>query len=260
MTRSLLLAAAMLLFAAGAHAQPTPWTLDPVHSRIGFTARHLGFAKVKGEFKKFSAPVLEADAKTGKITKLEAEVDTTSITTGVEKRDAHLRADDFFAADKFPKAKLVLKSVKWAGKKLNAVVSLTVRDVTKDVKLTGELLGMTTVNFGQGPQLRAGYEATGKINRKEFGLKFGGLAEGVSVVGDDVELNLELEMSAPQPATPTAKAATGAGPGSATATAAGKRTSGAPAAAPAAAKSATPAAAKPAAAKQAAAQPGTAKP
>jgi polyisoprenoid-binding protein YceI len=241
MTRQLSIAAALLLFAAGAHAQPIAWTLDPAHSRIGFTARHLGFAKVKGEFKKFSAPVLEADAKTGKVTKLEAEVETTSIATGVDKRDAHLRADDFFAADKFPKAKLVLKTVKWAGKKFNAVAALTVRDVTKDVKLTGELLGMQTVNFGQGPQLRAGYEATGKINRKDFGLKFNGLAEGVSVVGDDVELNLELELSATPPAQATAaKPADATKP--AVATAAAAKPAAGPAA-PASTKPAAPAAA-----------------
>ena len=211
MTRPLLIAG-LLLFAASAHAQPVPWTLDPAHSHVGFTARHLGFSKVRGEFKKFAAPVLEADAKTGKITKLEAEAEAASVNTDSERRDADLRSDNFFAADKFPKVKLVLKSVKWAGKKLNAVVTLTIRDVTKDVKMTGALLGMQTVNFGHGPQLRAGYEASGKINRKEFGLKFSGLAEGVSIVGDEVDLDLEIEMSAPPPAPTAAKPAPAAAP------------------------------------------------
>jgi polyisoprenoid-binding protein YceI len=240
MTRPLVIAAGLLLFAASAHAQPVAWTLDPAHSQAGFTARHLGFSKVRGEFKKFSAPVLEADAKTGKITKLEAEAEAASITTGVDKRDAHLRSDDFFAADKFPKVKLVLKSVKWAGKKLNAVVTLTIRDVTKDVKMTGELLGFQTVNFGQGPQLRAGYEANGKINRKDFGLKFSGLAEGVSIVGDDVELSLALEMSTAVPAPAAAKPA-------AAKPAAASSAAPAPAAAAPATKPAAPATAKPAA-------------
>ena len=241
MTRPLLIVASLWLLAAAAHAQPVAWTMDPAHSHVGFTARHLGFAKVRGEFKKFAAPVIEADTKTGKITKLEAEADAASITTGVDKRDAHLRSNDFFAADKFPKVKLVLKSAKWAGKKLNAVVALTIRDVTKDVKLSGELLGMQSVNFGQGPQLRAGYEAMGKINRKEFGLAFSGVAEGVSIVADEVELNLSLEMSTPAPAaTKPVAAAPGATP-----------------AAPVAAKPAAPAAAKPASAPAASAKPAT---
>lgn len=206
MTRMLLTAASMLLIAAGASAQPTAWSLDTAHSHIGFTARHLGFAKVRGELKKFSATI-EADGKTGRITKLDAEADATSVDTGVAKRDEDLRSDHFFAADKFPKLKLVLKSIKWKGNAFTAVVALTIRDVTKDVKLQGSLLGVQKVDFGRGPQLRAGYEATGKINRKEFGLSFNGLAEGVSIVSDEVELNLEIEMSMPAPtaATPAAK-------------------------------------------------------
>jgi polyisoprenoid-binding protein YceI len=68
---ALSVATAALLFSASAHAESVPWTIDPMHSQIGFTAHHLGFAKVHGEFKKFSAKI-EADAKTGKISKLEA--------------------------------------------------------------------------------------------------------------------------------------------------------------------------------------------
>jgi polyisoprenoid-binding protein YceI len=142
MNRTLLAAAAVLLFAAGAQAQSASWSLDPAHSRAGFTARHLGFAKVRGEFKKFTATSIEADTKTGKITKLEAEADARSVDTGVDKRDEDLRSDHFFAADKYPKVKFVLKSIKWKGKAFTAVVSLTMRDVTKDVKLSGELLGL----------------------------------------------------------------------------------------------------------------------
>ena len=167
-----------------------------VHTHVGFTARHLGFAKVRGELTKFSAKI-EADAKTGKITKLEAEADARSVDTGVQKRDDDLRSDHFFAADKYPTLKLVLKSVKWKGQKFTATVALTIRDVTKDVKLEGELLGVQKVDFGRGPQMRAAYEAHGEINRKEFGLSFSGLAEGIAIVSDEVELDLELEMSMP---------------------------------------------------------------
>jgi polyisoprenoid-binding protein YceI len=195
MNRASLTLAAALLFATAAKAQPVTWTLDPGHSHVGFSARHLGFAKVRGEFQKVSATIT-ADAKTGKITALEAEADAKSVDTGVQKRDDHLRSDDFFNAEKFPKLKMVLKTIKWSGKKFTATVALTIRDVTKDVKFQGELLGVQTVNFGQGAHQRAGYEAHARINRKDFGLKFAGVAEGVALVGDEVELQLELEMTA----------------------------------------------------------------
>jgi polyisoprenoid-binding protein YceI len=202
---------AVLLLSATAHAESVAWNMDPAHSRIGFTARHLGFAKVSGQFKKFSAKV-EADAKTGKLTKLEAEADAKSVDTGVDKRDAHLRSDDFFGADQFPTLKLELKSIKWKGKAFTATVALTIRDVTKDVKLEGTLEGPQTVNFGQGPQLRAAYEAHAKIKRKEFGLKFSGLTEGIALVGDDVEMTLESEMSMAQTAAVPASAQTATPP------------------------------------------------
>jgi polyisoprenoid-binding protein YceI len=187
---------AALCIATSAHAQPVEWTLDNNHTHIGFVARHLGFTKVRGEFKKFSATI-EADQKTAKITKLEAEADTKTVDTGVEKRDDDLRSDHFFAADKFPTLKLVLKSIQWKGNKFTATCALTMRDVTKDVKFEGELLGVHTVDFGRGPSQRAGYEARATVNRKDFGLNFNGLAEGVAIVSDNVDLELEIEMSVP---------------------------------------------------------------
>jgi polyisoprenoid-binding protein YceI len=183
------------LTAATAAAQEASWKLDPAHSHIGFTARHLAFAKVRGEFTKFSAPVLKADAKTGKLTALEAEAEAASVDSDNGKRDAHLRSDDFFAAAKHPKLKLELNSIKWKGNKFTATVALTIRGITKDVKFEGELLGVRTVNFGQGAHQRAAYEASATIDRNDFGLKFSGLAEGISIVGDKVELDLEIEMS-----------------------------------------------------------------
>jgi polyisoprenoid-binding protein YceI len=241
--------AAVLLLSATAHAESVPWNLDPAHAHIGFTARHLGFAKVNGQFKKFSAKI-EADAKTGKITKLEAEADAKSVDTGVEKRDNHLRSDDFFGADKYPTLKLELKTIKWKGKAFTATVALTIRDVTKDVKLDGTMEGPQTVNFGQGPQQRAAFEAHAKIKRKDFGLKFAGLVEGISIVGDDVEMTIETELSMAQPAPAPASAQTAA-PATGKAVAAAQ-----PAASPAAAQPAP--AAKTVAAAPPAAKPGAA--
>lgn len=196
MLKSTLTSIAVLFVSTNVQAQPVAWTIDANHSNIGFTARHLGFTKVHGKFKAFAATV-EADAKTAKITKLEAEADTKTVDTGVEKRDDDLRSDNFFNAEKFPKLKLVLKKIQWKGNTFTATVALTMRDVTKDVKFDGKLAGVQTIDFGKGPHQRAAYEAHAKVNRKDFGLKFGGLAEGIAIVSDEVEIDLEVEMSVP---------------------------------------------------------------
>ncbi len=174
--------------------QSVEWSLDAVHSNVGFVARHLGFAKVKGEFKDYSATV-SAHPQTGKITGLTARAKVASVTTGMSKRDDHLRADDFFNAEKFPEMKLELKSIRWAGKKFRAQVELTIRDVTKVVPFTGELLGLHKADFGGGDALHAGYEATATINRQDFGLSFSKVAEGVAVVSDKVDIRLNVEIS-----------------------------------------------------------------
>jgi polyisoprenoid-binding protein YceI len=192
--------------AANPNDKSVDWTLDPAHSQIGFTARHLGFSKANGHFKKFSA-VIKGDPKTAKLSSLEATADTASIDTGIEKRDTHLRSDDFFNAEKYPQLKLVTRSIKWNGSKFTANVDLTIRDVTKSVPFKGELLGVHNVNFGQGEQLRAGYEATATINRKDFGLKWNMVTEGLSVVADPIEIELAAEISYP-PTAPTAAATT----------------------------------------------------
>jgi polyisoprenoid-binding protein YceI len=178
---------------------PVDWTLDAGHSRVAFIARHLGFSKVEGTFKKFAATI-KADSKTGKISALEATADTASIDTGIEKRDAHLKSDDFFNAAQFPQLKLVVKKITWTGNKFTATADLTMRDITKPITLKGEFLGSHTVNFGQGPTQRAGYEVSGKISRKDFGLKYSAVTEGISIVSDEVELQLQAEIGYTAPA------------------------------------------------------------
>jgi len=195
---------AIALIPSAALGQVTEWKLDKNHSQIGFTARHLGFAKVNGHFTSFQVTDLKADASNGRITALTAEVDATSVDTGIKKRDDHLRSDDFFAAATHPKMVLKLKSITWDGDEFDAVVALTLRGTTREVAMKGEKLGFSTVNFGQGPQLRTAYEATGKVNRKEFGLNFSGLAEGVSIVGDEVTLKLEASFWTPASVVQTA--------------------------------------------------------
>lgn len=202
MKRSLsLLAAGILLASSPLFAEESssvPWTLDKNHSHVGFSVRHLGISKVRGEFTDFSGTFM-ADPETGKLTHVDATVQVDSVDTGIEGRDNHLKAEDFFAADKFPQMRLVTKKIQWRGSDtFVATVDLTIRDQTHPVRFTGEFLGSHMVAFGNGPKhRRAGYSASARIDRKKFGLMFNSLAEGVSVVGDRVQIELEVELSAP---------------------------------------------------------------
>jgi polyisoprenoid-binding protein YceI len=195
---SMFLFASALLVAAAAANPPAAkgkavWEVDPMHSEVGFSVRHLGISKIGGVFKSYNA-VMEADPTTAKLTALEATVQTASIDTGIAQRDDHLRSDEFFGAANYPVMRAKLQTIRWQGNRFTARVDLTIRDVTKTIAVTGELLGVHKVNFGQGDQLRAGYEATATINRQEFGLKFNKLAEGVAMVGNEVTIHINVEM------------------------------------------------------------------
>jgi len=189
---------ALCTLAGTAHAENLDWKVDNAHTHVGFMVRHLGISKVRGEFKDYSADI-KAD-KNGKLTDLEASAKTGSIDTGIAKRDTHLKSDDFLNAEKYPDLKLKMKSIKWKDKTFTADVDVTIRDVTKTVKFNGELLGTQKVNFGA-LQQRAAYTATAKINRKDVGLKWSQLTEGVAIVADEVNIELESEIYAPLPST-----------------------------------------------------------
>ena len=170
------------------------WELDKGHSYVGFSVRHLGITNVRGEFEDYEA-VIHADPTTGKVTTIEATAKADSVDTGIEGRDNHLKSDDFFNAKKYPTLKLKSKSIEWKGNEVSGVATVTIRNVSKDVKFTGKLIGTQKVNFGDGDQLRAGYELTATINRQDFGLKFNRMAEGVSVVSNQVEIVIEAQAS-----------------------------------------------------------------
>lgn len=189
----LLVTIAFLFSIQTARAGEIDWQLDKNHSEIGFWVRHLGLSKVRGRFKEFDAPVIKADAKTGKISAVEAIAKTASIDTDNGKRDDHLRSDDFFAAARHPDLRLELESIKWKGDDFTGQVTLTMRGVSKTVPFEGELVGTHEVDFG-GRQLRAGYQLSAKISRKAFGLRFNKLAEGVAVVGDEVTIQIDVQI------------------------------------------------------------------
>jgi polyisoprenoid-binding protein YceI len=184
-----------LLAATPAAATEVEWNLDKAHSSVGFSVRHLGVSKVKGEFSDYSATV-KGD-ETGKLTVVEATIKTTSVDTGIKKRDDHLRSDDFFNAEKFPDLKVKLKKAEYKGGEVTVTADITIRDKTKTITLTGEFNPAKKLDIGYGPQFHTGYSLKGKLNRQDFGLKFNAIAEGTSVVADDVDLLIEAEFQRP---------------------------------------------------------------
>jgi len=171
----------------------TNWQLDKAHSSVNFTVRHLGISKVNGNFKDFDA-IIYADKNTGKLTSFEGTVKVSSVNTGISKRDDHLKADDFFSANKFPDMKMKSVSIIFNGNNFSGVVDFTMKGVTKRQTYSGEFLGTRIADFGSGKTKRAGYSLTLKVNRQDYGLSFNRLAEGVSIVGDEVTINIEIEM------------------------------------------------------------------
>lgn len=196
MRKVFILAMAVLAFSGLTQAQAADWTLDHMHSRVGFSVPHLGISKVNGQFKDYAAE-LTADPATGKISALKATVKIASVDTDIEARDNHLRSPDFFDAEKFPAMTFVLKEAKWEGKSLALHGDLTIKGVTKKVVFKGEFRGPQKINMGQGDQLRSGYSLTTVINRQDFGLSFNKVVDAVSLVGDDVTIQLDIEIYKP---------------------------------------------------------------
>ncbi|MCM2282073.1 MAG: YceI family protein [Bdellovibrionaceae bacterium] len=183
------LASALAL--ASIQAKAAEYNVDPTHSRVGFSIRHL-MTKVNGQFKDYSGS-FEFDPKALKFgDKASLEVKTSSIDTGIEKRDTHLKSPDFFEVEKFPTMSMSAgKITKKSGNKFDWTTDLTIRGVTKPVKLELEYLGAATDPWGN---KKIGFEAKGRINRKDFGLKWNQILEaGGAMVGDDVEIVLEIQ-------------------------------------------------------------------
>ena len=165
------------------------WTIDPVHSEVGFTVRHMMVSKVRGRFTTFSGEIVTgADPLGSSVT---AEIALDSIVTGQEQRDAHIRSADFFEVEKYPTMTYRSAGVRAEGDHYVLDGELTLKGVTKQVPLTLELGG-----FGPDPYggTRAGFTATGEINRRDFGVDFSATMEtGGLVVADKISLHLEIE-------------------------------------------------------------------
>ncbi len=168
------------------------YKIDTSHSEISFKVKHMMITNVSGSFTKFDA-TLQAEAADFSDAVINFEADVNSITTNNEQRDGHLKSDDFFAAEKFPTVNFVSKSFTYKGDKVfNLTGDLTLRGVTKTIELAVEYGGTMTDPYGQ---VKSGFEITGKINRKDFGLSWGAVTEaGGVVVSDEVKLHLAVQM------------------------------------------------------------------
>jgi polyisoprenoid-binding protein YceI len=179
---SVLLAAAV---ATPAFAAPENYTVDPGHTFPSFEVSHLGFSTHRGRFNKTEGKiVLDTAAKSGSI---DITIDANSISTGGEKLETHLKAEDFFNVAKFPTLTFKSSKLKFDGDKLvGADGDFTLLGVTKPVSLT-------VTNFKCGPhpfnkKPVCGAEVSGTVKRSEFGMKY-----GLPAVGDDIKLLIQVE-------------------------------------------------------------------
>lgn len=166
------------------------WTLDPAHSELGFSVRHLAISTVKGSFEKFDGTITTAEDGTASVT---VTIDVASVTTNQADRDGHLRTGDFFKVDEFPTATFSSTSVSVIGEDVTVEGELTLRGVTKPVTLTGEFGGVTTDPYGN---TKAGASVSTKIDRTEFGIAFNApLEAGGVLLGNDVTITAELQFA-----------------------------------------------------------------
>jgi polyisoprenoid-binding protein YceI len=164
------------------------WAIDPVHSSINFSVRHLMVSKVRGRFEKFSGAIVVAQDGTPSVT---AEIAVDSINTHNEQRDGHIKSADFFEVEKYPTATFRSTNVRANGDNYAVDGEFTLKGVTKPVTLDLEFNG---VNPGMGHGEVAGFDASVVLNRKDFGIDIEmPLETGGTVVGDKVTITLEIE-------------------------------------------------------------------
>jgi len=168
------------------------YKIDPAHSDVMFKVKHLMISTATGVFKKFDG-TLEIDEEDFVNAKVTFEADIDSVDTKNEQRDEHLKGEDFFSAEQFPKMTFTSTEIQKTGDNEYALTGdLTIRDVTKPVELKVEYNGSTKDPWGYE---RMGFEVSGKINRKDYGLKWSAVTEaGGLVVADDVKLAMNVEM------------------------------------------------------------------
>jgi polyisoprenoid-binding protein YceI len=167
------------------------WVIDPVHSEVSFTVRHMMVGKVRGRFDKFEGTIVTAeDPLASTVT---ATVDLDSINTNQEQRDAHIRSADFFEVEKYPTMTFTSTALKASEEGYLLEGDLTLKGVTKTVAFTLEINGIGPDAYGG---TRIGFSAETQIHRSDFGVNFNGPIPGVPggvAVSENVTINLEIE-------------------------------------------------------------------
>jgi polyisoprenoid-binding protein YceI len=163
------------------------WTIDPTHSEVGFVARHLMVTKVRGSFADVTGTVEVADDLAQSVA--DVTIATASVSTGSADRDGHLRSSDFFDVDTYPQ--LTFRSTAFDGATLTG--DLTIKDVTKPVTLDVEFTGVATDPWGND---KAGFEATGELNRTDWGLTWNAnLEKGGVLVSEKIKLVIDVQLA-----------------------------------------------------------------
>jgi polyisoprenoid-binding protein YceI len=168
-------------------SSPSTWKIDPTHSELSFTIRHM-VSKVRGQFDTWSGRII-ADPADWSTASVEVVAQTSTIDTNNERRDADLRSDNHFDADANPT--VTFKSTKVtriAGDSVTVAGNLTMHGITRPVVLRGHLNGIT----GVPGKRRAGFEAETTINRKDFNMTWNRIVEGGSMVGDEVRIEIDI--------------------------------------------------------------------
>ena len=165
------------------------WTIDPSHSEVGFTVRHLGISKTRGRFGAFRGDIVVAEQP--EQSRVSVEIDADSVDTKDAGRDEHLRSADFFGADAHPTLTFVTTDVAAAGDRWKVTGDLTIAGVTRSVVLDTEVTGLVTDPWGNE---RVAFSASTEINREDFGLTWNAALEtGGFLVGKTVKIDIEVE-------------------------------------------------------------------
>ncbi|HEV3455266.1 MAG TPA: YceI family protein [Thermoanaerobaculia bacterium] len=172
-----------------AAAQPAVYKADPVHSKVGFSIRHL-VSDVDGRFKEFEGTI-KYDAQHPADSSVQFTVQAASINTGTDDRDKHLRSPDFFDVAKFPTLSFTSTKVVPKGNNAYDVTgNLTIRGVTKTVTIPAKFRGEVKSPMGE----RAGFESTFTVNRLDYGVAWNRAIEGGgTILGDDVDVSIRIE-------------------------------------------------------------------
>ncbi len=165
------------------------WDIDPVHSDVSFTVRHMMVSKVRGRFQSFGGEIVTGSDPAD--SSVNVTIDATSIDTNNDQRDGHIRSADFFAVEEHPSWTYRSTAVRADGDELVVDGELTIKGVTRSVPLAVEVGGFGPDAFGG---IRAGFSASASINRSDFGVDISmPLDGGGVVVGEKVQINLEIE-------------------------------------------------------------------